>query len=137
MFLIKLIYVKISRYLVDITQSHDFSNDLTRFFDIVEIIFRALFRERDALNDDFDVNKIEKKISWCNFVKYSSFKQIFEKLTTFFINASNIIAILLEINEKNDRNNYVTNRNSKLINNDDNENDDEAWSRKKLTMIIF
>jgi hypothetical protein len=45
------------------TQSHDFFNDLTHFFDIDEIIFQVLFRERSALNDDLDVNEIEKKTS--------------------------------------------------------------------------
>jgi hypothetical protein len=45
------------------TQSHDSSDDLMRFFDIDEIIFRALFRERSASNDDSDVNEIEEKAS--------------------------------------------------------------------------
>ncbi len=63
MLLIRLTCVKTSRHLVDMTHSHDFFYDLTRFFDVIEIIFRALFRERNASNDDFDVNEIEEKIS--------------------------------------------------------------------------
>jgi hypothetical protein len=43
------------------TQSHDFSDDLMRFLDIDEIIFRALFRERSASDDDSDVDEIEEK----------------------------------------------------------------------------
>jgi hypothetical protein len=45
------------------TQSHNFSDDLMRFFDIDEIIFRAFFRERDASDDDSDVNEIEERTS--------------------------------------------------------------------------
>jgi hypothetical protein len=45
------------------TQSHDSSDDLTRFLDIDEIVFRALFRERNASDDDLNVNEIEKKTS--------------------------------------------------------------------------
>ncbi len=45
------------------TQSHDFSDDMKRFFDINKIIFRAFFRERNASNDDLNVNTIEKKTS--------------------------------------------------------------------------
>jgi hypothetical protein len=45
------------------THLHDSSDDLTRFFDIDEIVFRAFFRERNASNDDFDVNEIEEKES--------------------------------------------------------------------------
>jgi hypothetical protein len=63
MLLIRLTCVKISRHLVDIAHSHEFFDDLTRFFDAIEIIFLALFRERNAFVDDFDVNEIEKKIS--------------------------------------------------------------------------
>jgi hypothetical protein len=137
MFLIRLTCVKISRHLDDITQSHDSSNDLMRFSDIDEIIFWILFRERNASNDDSNVNEIEEKTSWCNSVKYSSFKWIFEKLTTFFINASNKIAILLKVDEKNDRDDCVTNRNSELTDDDDNENDDEVRSKKRLTEIIL
>ncbi len=63
MLLIRLICAKTSRHLVDIAHSHEFSDDLTRFFDAIEIISLALFRERSAFDDDFDMNEIEKKIS--------------------------------------------------------------------------
>jgi hypothetical protein len=43
------------------TQSHDFSDDLMRFLDIDEVIFRALFRERSASDDDSGVDEIEEK----------------------------------------------------------------------------
>jgi hypothetical protein len=45
------------------TQSHDFFDDLMRFLDIDEIIFRALFRERNASDDDLNMNEIEEKTS--------------------------------------------------------------------------
>jgi hypothetical protein len=45
------------------TQQHDFSDDLICFFDIDEIIFRALFRERNASDDDSNVNEIEERTS--------------------------------------------------------------------------
>jgi hypothetical protein len=137
MLLIKLACVKISRYFVDMTQSHDFFDDLICFFNIDEIIFRVLFRERSASNDDSDVNEIEEKASWCNFVKCSSLKRVSERLTTFFINASNIIAILLKVDEKNDRNDCVTSRDSELINDDDSDDDNEARSKKKSTKIFL
>jgi hypothetical protein len=137
MLLINLTCVKISRHLVDMTQSHDFFDDLIYFLDIDEIIFRVLFRERNASDDDSDVNEIEEKTSWCNSVKYSSFRRVFERLTTFFINASNIIAILLKIDEKSDRDDCVTSRDSKLINDDDSDDDDEIRSKKKSTKIVF
>jgi uncharacterized cupin superfamily protein len=57
-------------------------------------------------------------------------------LTTFFINASDKIAILLRIDEKNDRDDCVTNRNSELMSDSDSEDDDEALSRKRLTEIV-
>ncbi len=63
MLLIRLTCVKTSRHLVDIAHSHEFSDDLTRFFDVIEIIFLILFRERNAFDDDFDANEIEKRIS--------------------------------------------------------------------------
>jgi hypothetical protein len=63
MLLIQLTCVKISRHFVDIAHSHEFFDDLTRFFDVIEIIFLTFLRERDAFDDDFDVNEIEKKIS--------------------------------------------------------------------------
>jgi hypothetical protein len=63
MLLIRLTCVKISRHLVDIAHSHEFFDDLTRFFDVIEIISLALLRERNAFDDDFDVNEIEEKIS--------------------------------------------------------------------------
>ncbi len=63
MLLIRLTYAKISRYFVDIAHSHEFSDNFTRFFDIIEIIFLAFFRERNVFDDDFDVNEIEKKVS--------------------------------------------------------------------------
>jgi hypothetical protein len=56
---------------------------------------------------------------------------------TSFINASNKIAISLRIDEKNDPNDCVTRRNSKLINDDDSENDDKARSKKKSTEIVL
>jgi hypothetical protein len=83
------------------------------------------------------VNEIEEKASWCNFVTYSSFRRVFERLMTFFIIASNKIAISLRIDEESDRDDYVTSRDSKLINDDDNENDDEAQSKKKSTKVVF
>ncbi len=63
MLLIRLTCVKTSRHLVDIAHSHEFSDDLTRFFDVIEIISLALLRERNAFDDDFDANEIEKRIS--------------------------------------------------------------------------
>jgi hypothetical protein len=63
MLLIRLICAKTSRHLVDIAHSHESFDDLTRFFDAIEIIFLALFRERSASDDDSDVNEIEEKIS--------------------------------------------------------------------------
>jgi hypothetical protein len=63
MLLIRLTCAKISRHLVDIAHSHESFDDLTRFFDVIEIIFLALFRERNASDDDFDVNEIEERIS--------------------------------------------------------------------------
>jgi hypothetical protein len=63
MLLIRLTCAKASRHLVDIAHSHEFLDDLTRFFDAFEIISLALFRERSASDDDFDVNEIEEKIS--------------------------------------------------------------------------
>jgi hypothetical protein len=63
MLLIRLTCAKTSRHLVDIAHSHEFFDDLTRFFDVIEIISLALFRERNASDDDFDVNEIEEKIS--------------------------------------------------------------------------
>jgi hypothetical protein len=63
MLLIRLTCVKTSRHLVNIAHSHEFFDDLTRFFDVIEIIFLAFFRERNAFDDDFDVNEIEKRIS--------------------------------------------------------------------------
>jgi hypothetical protein len=137
MFLIRLTCVKISRHFVDIAHSHEFSDDLTRFFDVIEVIFLILFRERNAFDDDFDVNEIEERISWCCFVKYSLFKWVFERLTTSFINASNIIAISLKIDDESDRNDCVTSCDSKLINDDDNDDDDEVRSKKKSTKIIL
>jgi hypothetical protein len=62
MLLIRLICAKTSRHLVDIAHSHEFFDDLTRFFDIIEIISLTLFREQNAFDDDFDVNEIEEKI---------------------------------------------------------------------------
>jgi hypothetical protein len=63
MLLIRLICAKISRHLVDIAHSHEFSDDLTRFFDVIEIIFLIFLRERNAFDDDFDANEIEKRVS--------------------------------------------------------------------------
>jgi hypothetical protein len=63
MLLIRLTCAKTSRHFVDIAHSHEFSDDLTRFFDAIEIIFLALFRKRNAFDDDFDVNEIEERIS--------------------------------------------------------------------------
>jgi hypothetical protein len=63
MLLIRLTCAKTSRHLVDIAHSHESSDDLTRFFDAIEIISLALFRERNASDDDSDVNEIEEKIS--------------------------------------------------------------------------
>jgi DNA-binding NtrC family response regulator len=63
MLLIRLICAKTSRHLVDIAHSHEFSDDLTRFFNVIEVIFLTLFRERNAFDDDFDVNEIEEKVS--------------------------------------------------------------------------
>jgi hypothetical protein len=108
------------------TQSHDSFDDSTRFFDIDEIISRVFFREQSASDDDSDVNEIKKRASSCSSVKYFSSRQIFEKLTTFCIIALNKSAISLRVDEKNDRNDCVTSRNSELINDDDSENDDEA-----------
>ncbi len=82
------------------------------------------------------MNEIEENTSRCNSVKYFLRRRVFERLTTFFINASNKIAILLKVDEKNDRNDCVTNRNLKLMNDNDNENDDEALSKKKSTKIV-
>jgi hypothetical protein len=82
------------------------------------------------------VNEIEKRTSWCSSVKYISRRRVFERLTTSFINASNKIAIFLRIDEKNDRNDCVTNRNSKLMSDSDSEDDDEALSRKRSTEIV-
>jgi hypothetical protein len=137
MLLIRLACAKISRHLVDMTQLHDFSDDLICFLDTDEVIFRVLFRERSASDDDSNVNKIEEKTSWCNSVKYSSFRRVSERLTTFFISASNIIAISLRTDEKSDRDDCVTNRNSELIDDDDSDDDDEARSREKSTEIVF
>jgi hypothetical protein len=83
------------------------------------------------------VNEIEERVSWCNFVKYFSFRRVFERLTTFFISASNIIAISLKADDESDRNDCVTNRDSELINDDDNDDDDEARSKKKSTEIVL
>jgi hypothetical protein len=137
MFLIRLTCAKASRHLVDIAHSHEFFDDLTRFFNVIEIISLILLRERNAFDDDFDVNEIEKRISWCSFVKYFFFKRVSERLTTFFISASNIIAISLKVDDESDRNDCVTNRDSKLINDDDNDDDDEARSKEKSTKIVF
>ncbi len=63
MLLIRLTCAKTSRHLVDIAHSHESSDDLTRFFDVIEIIFLAFFRERNASDDDFDANEIEERIS--------------------------------------------------------------------------
>jgi hypothetical protein len=63
MLLIRLICIKTSRHLVDIAHSHEFFDNLTRFFDVIEIISLILFRERDAFDDDFDVNEIKERIS--------------------------------------------------------------------------
>ncbi len=63
MLLIRLTCVKISSHLVDIAHSHEFADDLTRFFDVIEIVSLDLFRERNASDDDFDVNEIEERIS--------------------------------------------------------------------------
>jgi hypothetical protein len=106
-------------------------------FDAIEIISLVLRRERNAFDDDFDVNEIEKRISWCNSVKHSFFRRIFEKLTTFFISASNIIAISLNVDDESDRDDCVTSRDSKLINDDDNDDDDEARSKEKSTEIAL
>ncbi len=137
MLLMRLTCAKISRHLDDMTQSHDFFDDLMRFLDIDEIIFRALFRERNASDDDLNMNEIEEKTSWCNLVTYSSLKRISRRLMTSFINASNKIAISLRIDEKNDRDDCVTRRDSKLIDDDDNEDDDEARSKEKSTKIVL
>jgi hypothetical protein len=63
MLLIRLTCAKTSRHLVDIAHSHKSFDDLTRFFDVIEVIFLAFFRKRNAFDDDFDVNEIEEKIS--------------------------------------------------------------------------
>jgi hypothetical protein len=63
MLLIRLTCAKASRHFVDIAHSHESFDDLTRFFDAIEIISLALFRERDAFDDDSDVNEIEERIS--------------------------------------------------------------------------
>jgi hypothetical protein len=63
MLLIRLTCAKTSRHLVDIAHSHESFDDLTRFFDVIEIIFLTLLRERNASDDDFDVNEIEERVS--------------------------------------------------------------------------
>ncbi len=63
MLLIRLTCAKISRHFVDIAHSHKFFDDLTRFFNVIEIISLIILRERNASDDDFDANEIEEKIS--------------------------------------------------------------------------
>ncbi len=58
MLLIRLTCAKISRHFVDIAHSHESFDDLTRFFDAIEIISLILLRERNAFDDHFDVNEI-------------------------------------------------------------------------------
>jgi hypothetical protein len=48
-----------------------------------------------------------------------------------------IIAIFLKVDEKNDRDDCVTSRDSKMTNDNDSEDDDEARSREKSTKVAF
>jgi hypothetical protein len=83
------------------------------------------------------VNEIEERISWCNSVKHFLFKRVSERLTTSFINASNIIAISLNVDDESDRDDCVTSRDSKLIDDDDSDDDDEARSKERSTEIVL
>jgi hypothetical protein len=72
-----------------------------------------------------------------SFVNKFSSRRIFEELETFFINVSNIMIKLLNVNDDSDRDDCTTSEDSKTMSEGVNEEDDEIRSKKKSTKIAL
>jgi hypothetical protein len=150
------VFFKSSSHFDDNVQSQwSFVNRLL-FFDVNDNDSWTFLRKRDALKDDAKTIKIKKnetnanitkKIElndntnddealWINSVNKLSSKWIM-KQSSFFKNVLNIMIIFFNVNKNYIEIDYNANENFETINDDVNENDDEIWSKKKSTKIVF
>jgi hypothetical protein len=153
----RFVCVNFLNHLHNMMHSHSFFVESTFFLNIEENNSRIHLRKRDASKNEKKTNEMKENETkknetkknkrndntndlialWINSAKKFSLKRDLKKLKTFFTNASDVITMFLNMNDENDENNYVSNENFKITNDDVDEIDNEIWSKEKTTKIVL